>query len=181
MLKGFYLTLMIGPAVPLPVSKDVLDALASVQVTTSTDGPSVFQLTFNINNRSPLQTLFLLSGGSSIPLVRVVLIATVNGSPETLIDGVMTHQQLTPGTDGNSTLTISGDDLTAVMKYIDFSGFPFPAMPPERAGAAHAGEIRCLWGHPHGHPQRADRYPHPHRSHPAPAGHRFCLHHPACR
>jgi len=131
MLKGFYLTLMIGPAVPVPVSKDVLDALDSVQVTTSTDGPSVFQLTFNIDNRSPLQTLFLLAGGASIPLVRVVLVATVNGTPEVLIDGVMTHHQLTPGADGNSTLTISGDDLTAVMKYIDFSGFPFPAMPPE--------------------------------------------------
>lgn len=131
MLKGFYLTLMIGPAVPVPVSKDVLDALDSVQVTSSTAGPSVFQLTFKINNRSLLQTLFLLSGGSPIPLVRVVLVATVNGSPETLIDGVMTHHQLTPGSDGNSTLTISGDDLTAVMKYIDFSGFPFPAMPPE--------------------------------------------------
>jgi hypothetical protein len=130
-LKGFYLTLMIGPAVPVPVPKDVLDSLDSVSVTNTTEGPSVFQLTFKIDNRSPLQTLFLLSGGASIPLVRVVLVATVNGSPEVLIDGVMTHHQISPGSDGTSTLTISGDDLTAVMKYIDFSGFPFPAMPPE--------------------------------------------------
>jgi hypothetical protein len=130
-LKGYYLTLMIGPAVPVPVPKDVLDSLDSVSVTNTTAGPSVFQLTFKIDNRSPLQTLFLLAGGASIPLVRVVLVATVNGSPEVLIDGVMTHQQISPGSDGTSTLTISGDDLTAVMKYIDFSGFPFPAMPPE--------------------------------------------------
>ena len=30
-----HLTLMIGPAVPLPVPREVLDALTSVQVTTS--------------------------------------------------------------------------------------------------------------------------------------------------
>ena len=31
MLKGINLTLMIGPAVPVPVSQDVLDALTSVR------------------------------------------------------------------------------------------------------------------------------------------------------
>ena len=36
MLKGLHLTLMIGPAVPVPVPQTVLDALDSVQVVTST-------------------------------------------------------------------------------------------------------------------------------------------------
>ena len=38
MLKGIHLTLMIGPVVPVPVPQAVLDALTSVQVTTSADG-----------------------------------------------------------------------------------------------------------------------------------------------
>jgi hypothetical protein len=132
MLKGVHLTLMIGPAVPLPVSHDILDALTQVQVTTSAEGPSVFQLTFTLSTRSPLQTLFLVTGGVPVPLVRVVVVVTLNGTPEVLIDGVMTNHEVTPGArPGQSTLTISGEDLTRVMDYLDFSGLPYPAMPPE--------------------------------------------------
>lgn len=132
MLKGIHLTLMIGPAVPVPVPKSVLDSLLSVEVANNTDGPSVFQLKFTLSTRSSLHTLFLLSGGSSLPLVRVVIVATVNGTPEVLIDGVMTQQEVSPGSDaGHSVLTVTGEDLTRVMDYIDFTGFPFPAMPAE--------------------------------------------------
>lgn len=127
-----HLTLMIGPAVPVPVGSDVLDALTQVQVTTTTRGPSVFQLTFNLSNRSPLHTIFLLSAGSPIPLVRVIIVVTINGTPEVLMDGVMTHHQIAPGSDSAySTLTITGEDLSRVMDYIDFSGIPYPAMSVE--------------------------------------------------
>lgn len=132
MTKGFHLTLMIGPVVPLPVSQEVLDALTSVSVTTNSDSGSGFQLEFTLSNRSPLQTIFLLAGGASVPLVRVVIIVTVNGTPEVLMDGVMTNHEIRPGADAaHSTLTVTGEDLSRVMDYIDFTGFPFPAMPPE--------------------------------------------------
>ncbi|HEY7126524.1 MAG TPA: hypothetical protein VH540_21480 [Ktedonobacterales bacterium] len=132
MLKGVHLTLMIGPAVPVPVPQVVLDALTEVQVTTRAEGASGFQLRFTLSNTSPLQTLFLLSGGNAIPLMRVLLIAIINGTPQVLIDGVITHQEIAPGNDAaHSTLTITGEDLTRVMDYIDFSGTPFPAMPAE--------------------------------------------------
>jgi hypothetical protein len=132
MNNPIHLTLMIGPAVPVPVSHDVLDALTSVQVTTSAGDASGFQLQFTINNRSPLQTLFLLSGGSPIPLMRVIIVVTINGTPDVLMDGVMTNHELSPGADpGHSTLTVTGKDLTQVMDYIDFSGIPYPAMPNE--------------------------------------------------
>ncbi len=131
MLKGIHLTLMIGPAVPAPVPQEVLDALQSVRVTTTAGEMSGFELTFALSNRSPLHTLFLLSGGSQIPLIRVIIVATINGRPEVLSDGVMTHHQVTPGTDsGHSTLTVMGKDLTQVMDYVDFSGIPYPALPP---------------------------------------------------
>jgi hypothetical protein len=131
MLKGFYLTLMIGPVVPIPVPKPVLDALKSVEVNSRTDQASVFQLTFTLNNRSPLQTLFLIAGGQT-PLVRVIIILTINGTPNVLMDGVMTSQQVSPGSKpGESTLTITGEDLSKVMDLQDFSGLPYPAMPAE--------------------------------------------------
>jgi hypothetical protein len=132
MLNGIHLTLMIGPAVPMPVSQDVLNALTSIEVTNSSEGPSVFQLHFTLNKQSVLQTLFLVAAGASIPLIRVVVAVTVNGLTQVLIDGVMTHHQLSPGGSSQSpSLTITGEDLTKVMDYIDFSGIPYPAMPAE--------------------------------------------------
>jgi hypothetical protein len=131
MLKGVYLTLMVGPVIPIPVPKPVIEALTSVQVTTAAGRASGFQLSFTLNNRSPLHTLFLIAGANT-PLLRVIIIATINGTPNVLMDGVMTNQQVTPGSKpGESTLTITGEDLTKVMSLIDFSGIPYPAMPPE--------------------------------------------------
>jgi len=131
MLKGFHLSVMIGPAVPIPVSQAVLDSITSVSVTSNTEGPSVFQITFALDKRSPLHTLFLLTGGAAIPLVRVVLVAIVNGAAEVLMDGVMTNHQIGSGAGGQPVLTVIGEDLSRVMDYIDFSGTPFPAMPAE--------------------------------------------------
>ena len=130
-LKGVNLTLMIGPAVPIPVSREVLDALVEAQVTINTQGPSGFQLTFELSTESPLHTLFLVTGGSPIPMVRVVIVVTIKGNPEVNMDGVMTDHQVSPGSNpGSSTLTVTGEDLSRVMDYIDFSGIPYPAMPP---------------------------------------------------
>jgi hypothetical protein len=132
MFDGVRLTLMIGPMVPVPVPQEVLDALTGVQVTTTDGKASGFQLTFTLSSRSPLHTIFLLSGGAQIPLIRVVIFVTVMGTTEVLMDGVMTDHRITPGTDpGHATLTVTGEDLTRVMDYIDFTGFLFPAMPAE--------------------------------------------------
>lgn len=132
MNKAVNLTLMIGPGVPIPVSAEVLDALVSAEVTSSSTEKSIFQLTFSVDTNSPLQTLFLLTGGSLPPIMRVIMVVTVNGAAEVIMDGVITHHEVTPGTDrGHALLTLTGEDLTAVMNWIDFSGIPYPAMPPE--------------------------------------------------
>ena len=139
MLKGLYLTLMVGPVVPVPVPQFVLDSLSSVTVTNSAEPhtPSGFDLTFTLSTRSPLHTLFLLSGGASVPIVRVILIATINGIPDVLIDGVITKQDVSPGSNsGNATLRITGVDLTALMDLVPLDGFPYPAMAAEARVAA---------------------------------------------
>ena len=128
---AFHLQLMIGPGVPVPVPSAIMDALVSVQVTSNTEGASLFQLTFSLPARSPLQTLFLIGGGVPIPLVRVVILVIVNGLPEVLMDGVMTNHQMQPGSDGGaSTLTMTGEDLSKVMGYLPLDGLPYPAQPP---------------------------------------------------
>ena len=131
MHKGVHLTLLVGPMVPVPVPRAVLDALTSVEVTHNTGAASGFKLTFTLTNRSPLQTIFLVAAGQT-PMLRVIIIVTIDGTPQVLMDGVMTLNQLAPGSQpGQSTLTIIGEDLTKAMDLIDFSGFPFPAMPVE--------------------------------------------------
>ena len=131
MVNGVNLTLMIGPVVPIPVPRAALDALTSVQVTNASgETASGFELQFAVNSRSPLQTLFLLSGGALPPILRCLILATFNGVPNVLMDGVILDNQLTPGSNGaSSTLTLKGKDLSAVMDVIDFSGLPYPAMP----------------------------------------------------
>jgi hypothetical protein len=77
-------------------------------------------------------TTLLLSIGQVGPLVRTILVATLNGTPHVLVDGVITQHQLSPNAEtGQVTLTVTGEDLTAVMNWIDFSGLPYPAMPVE--------------------------------------------------
>jgi hypothetical protein len=123
--------LMIGPAVPIPAPREVMEALTGVEITTASTGASGFQLTFNLSKRSPLHTLFMLAGGAApLPLVRVVIYVTVNGITEVLMDGVMTNHQVTGGgSSGEPQLSVTGEDLSRVMDYIDFSGIPYPAMP----------------------------------------------------
>jgi hypothetical protein len=127
----YFLQLMIGPGVPIPVPREVLDALVSVEVTSNTESASVFQLTFTLSTRSPLHTLFLVAGGAGIPMIRVVIIVVTRGGTEVLMDGVMTHHQVSGGdAGGHATLTITGEDLSKVMTYLPFDGLPYPAMPP---------------------------------------------------
>jgi hypothetical protein len=129
-LSGINLTLMVGPAVPVPVPEIVLDALTSVTVTTSGTSMSGFELAFTLGNQSPLHTIFLLAGGAMPPILRVVIVATINGSSNVLMDGVALETTVAPGPQSsNSTLTVRGKDLTAVMSLIDFSGIPYPTLP----------------------------------------------------
>jgi hypothetical protein len=132
MLKGVTLQLYAGPLVPIPAPKVVMDALTELSVTINEVGQSGFQLSFTVSNQSPLHTLFLLSGGSPIPILRLIIVVIVSGTPHVIMDGVVTHHQILPGSEaGKSTLSITGEDLTVLMDKIDFSGFPFPATPAE--------------------------------------------------
>ena len=134
MLRNVQLSLMIGPVVPLPVPRDVIDALQSIEVTHNTDAPSGFQLTFTLDSKSSLNTLMLLLPimGPAVQVVRVIITVVVNGTPAVLMDGMLTHQQVAPDvTTGRSTLTLTGKDISAAMDHLEFSGLPFPAMPPE--------------------------------------------------
>ncbi len=130
MISGIQLTLLMGPVVPLPAPRIVVDALESVEVTTAAGAASGFQLNLQIDSRSELNTFFLIAAGQSTPPLRVMLVVTMNGMPSVLFDGVMTNVQVQAGQNGApGSIAVTGEDLTKVMDMIDFSGLPYPAMP----------------------------------------------------
>lgn len=136
MLKGIHMTLMIGPVVPVPVPRVVIDALENVKVTTAAGERSGFQMSLQFNSKSALNTFFIIAGamnsGPYTPPLRVMLIVMLNGTPQPLFDGVMTNVEVQAGSGGYpGTVTVTGEDLTKVMDMIDFSGIPYPAMPIE--------------------------------------------------
>lgn len=127
MLEGLYLTLMIGPLQnPMPASQPFMESLQSLQVNSGRDRTG-FQLTFTLGKLTPLQ--LMLATGSLDPMnTRVVIIATLRGMPNVLCDGVITQNQITPSNEpGQSTLTVTGEDLTVLMD-LEEVRIPFPSM-----------------------------------------------------
>lgn len=132
MIKGVHLTLMMGTILPEAVPAAIVDALESVQVTVSAGQRSGFQLVFRMGKTSPLVQQYWSGGFFDTPR-RVVIVVTLNGQPNVLMDGVIARQEVTPSNEpGQSKLTITGEDLTRMLDLIDFTGLiPYPAMPPE--------------------------------------------------
>jgi hypothetical protein len=171
MSTGIQLQLLIGPA-PIPAPREVVEALVSVKVDTGTgDTPSGFELTFDLPPRSPLRTLFLLSGGGGVvPLMRVVVGATVFGRTEALVDGVATNVETLPGAGGVGQLVVKGKDLSALMAIVDFPSLPYPAMPPSLRVLAILAKYAALGVIPMVIPSIVDEPPLPTRRVPLQRG-----------
>ena len=129
MVKGINLTLMIGRIRTKAMPRSVIEAVRNVQVTTSAHGKSGFQIVFAVGKNSAVNKLLLQ--GFFDPPRRVIILVTINGQAHVLIDGVITQHELTPSNQaGQSTLTITGEDLTRMMDRFDLTGIPFAALPP---------------------------------------------------
>jgi len=129
MFDSIHLTLLIGPlAVPIPAPLPLVEALKSVQVNSQRTGTS-FQLAFSVGKNSIIQQALLPAGFFDPIITRVVLIVTFHGIPQVICDGVVTRHELAPSSEaGQSTLTITGDDLSVLMSVIEKT-LPYPVMP----------------------------------------------------
>jgi hypothetical protein len=131
MSSGFYLSLLMGGVLPVPVPKYVVDAMWKVQISSSTDQRSGFQISFLAGKTSPIMQELLPSGFFDPPS-RVILVLTMDGRSTTLMDGVITRHELAPsGEPGQTSLTLTGLDVSQIMDLVDLSGFPWWAMPAE--------------------------------------------------
>ena len=136
MIGGVHLTVLIGPGIPIPALPPVVEALDSVQVTSGTDRAG-FQLSFAVGATSLLQNVLLPAGYFDPIVTRVILIVTVRGIPQVLIDGVITRHEVGPSNEpGKATLTVTGEDLTVLMDLAEMPFMRFPAQPvPVRVAA----------------------------------------------
>jgi hypothetical protein len=115
---GIQLTLLIGRTVALPAPPTMIEALSSVEVSHSDDRQSGFQIMFSIGRSGPLDLLDypLVANPLLKPFNRVVIIVTFNAIPRVLMDGIITHQQMSPSEKpGASTFTITGEDVSVMM------------------------------------------------------------------
>jgi len=112
------LTLLTGPTVAVPAPPLLVDALDRVEVTNTDSGRSGFQIVFTAgrSGKADLKDFALLSQGLLRAFHRVVLVVSFGGLPRVLMDGVVTHRELTPGTTpGTGTLTVTGEDVSLMM------------------------------------------------------------------
>ena len=128
MLKGIDLTVLIGPTLPIPPPRSVMDALTSVQVN-SGKGRSGFQLTFTVGKQSQVLTTLVPVGYFDPIVTRIIIMVTLRGLPNVLMDGVVTRQEVSASNEpGHFTLTVTGEDLSVLMDIVELSK-PFPSMP----------------------------------------------------
>jgi hypothetical protein len=130
-LLGVHLTLLIGPTVAVPAPLLLTQRLESVEVTHTDEGRSGFQLVFQSGRSGPLDLLEdpLLASPLLKTFNRVILIVIFNVRPRVLMDGIITHQELSPSeTPGMSKLTVTGEDVSVMMD-LEERSVEHPAQP----------------------------------------------------
>jgi hypothetical protein len=126
------LSLLVGRVLPTPAPAALLNALESVEVTHSDTGRSGFQITFLAGRGSGLSLDYnLLTSLVLVPFNRIVLILNFGALPRVLMDGVITHHQLSPGDGpGGGRFTVTGEDLSVLMD-LDQRSVEHPAQSAE--------------------------------------------------
>ncbi|WP_381800041.1 hypothetical protein [Streptomyces niveus] len=110
-----HITLHMGPKLTRPVPMEVAEALLSCQITTTAGERSGFQMAFDLSKSGAIAKR-LLPEGFFDPKTRVIVTVSVKGTPRVLLDGLIVRQEVgSSNRPGQSTLTVTGEDLTLLM------------------------------------------------------------------
>jgi hypothetical protein len=133
---ALHLNLLMGDQLARPVPADVAAALLSAQITATAAERSGFQLAFDLTKNGPIAQRYLPDRFFH-PKTRVVMTTTLRGATTVVFDGVITRQEVgSSNRPGQSTLTVTGEDLTLLMD-LDERAQGFPNLGP----AARAEQI----------------------------------------
>ncbi len=112
---GIRLMLLAGATIPTPAPASVMSAITSVEVTNNEETGDGFQLSLTMA-KGKIPDYTVLGGGTFNLFNRVIVAVFMGVMPEVLLDGVITNHQLSPSAEpGQSTLTLTGRDLTQMM------------------------------------------------------------------
>ncbi|MGP3927106.1 hypothetical protein [Streptomyces sp. 8N616] len=110
-----HLTLHMGPKLTRPVPAEVTEALLSAQITSTAGERSGFQLAFDLTKKG-LLTQRLLPEGFFDPKTRIIVTTSIKGTPTVILDGLIVRQEVGASNQpGQTTLTVTGEDLTLLM------------------------------------------------------------------
>ncbi|MFJ7995786.1 hypothetical protein ACIQ7D_01195 [Streptomyces sp. NPDC096310] len=110
-----HLTLHMGPKLTRPVPAEVSEALLSAQITTTAGERSGFQIAFDLTKTGVINRR-LLPEGFFDPRTRIIVSASVKGVSTVLLDGLIVRQEVGASNQpGQTTLTVTGEDLTLLM------------------------------------------------------------------
>lgn len=110
-----HLELRMGSRLTRPVPAEVTEALLSAQITMTAGERSGFQMAFDLTKKGALIER-LLPEGFFDPRTRVVVTASLKGTPVVLLDGLIVRQEVGASNQpGQTTLTVTGEDLTLLM------------------------------------------------------------------
>lgn len=124
-----HLTLHMGPQLTRPVPAEVTEALLSAQITVTAGERSGFQFAFDLTKKG-LITQRLLPEGFFDPKTRVIAVTSVKGTPTVILDGLIVRQEVgASNVPGQTTLTVTGEDLTLLMDLEERTD-RYPNLPP---------------------------------------------------
>ncbi|TDC88604.1 hypothetical protein E1161_23515 [Saccharopolyspora aridisoli] len=110
-----HLNLLMGPKLARPVPGEVMQALLSAQITSTAGERSGFQLAFDLTKKGRIIER-LLPEGFFGPKTRIIVVVTIKGTPFVLLDGLIVRNEVgSSNQPGQSTLTITGEDLTLLL------------------------------------------------------------------
>lgn len=127
------LTVQMGPKLARPVPAEVSEALLSAQITLTAGERSGFQLAFDLTKNGSIARR-LLPERAFDPKTRVILTTTIRGTQIVVMDGVITRHEIgASNRPGQSTLTVTGEDLTLLMDLEERAGGFANLAPAQRA------------------------------------------------
>ncbi|WP_069814585.1 hypothetical protein [Streptomyces sp. TP-A0874] len=126
-----HLTVHMGSQLTRPVPAEVIEALLSAQITSTAGERSGFQLAFDLTKKGAIIER-LLPEGFFDPRTRIIVATTVRGVPTVLLDGLIVRQEVgASNVPGQTTLTLTGEDLTLLMDLAERTD-RFPNLAPSQ-------------------------------------------------
>jgi len=123
------LGLHVGKLYPSPAPTALTEALQSVEVTYHEHDPCACSVQFNADRPSGFSKDYsILSNEWLKPTHRLILTLTLNATQHVLMDGIITHLELSHSNEsGSATLTATVEDMSVMMDLIEYS-LEYPAL-----------------------------------------------------